>query len=138
MFHRQLLERVETHPGVVSAAVSFTFPLSETGPMVYDFQIEGRDVIEGESAPRFDFRSVSPDYFRTIGLPLVRGRLFTDADREATQPVVIVNRHVDVFEEHGLSFVTTTVLTTVPPGRVRTQRDASPPGRRHRPCAAGR
>ena len=60
--------------------------------MVHDFQIEGRDVADGAVAPQYEFRSVSTEYFRTMGIPLLRGRFFDDTDRVDGRPVALVNQ----------------------------------------------
>jgi predicted permease len=90
-FFHSLLDRIKTQPGVMSAAVAFTFPLNQSTPLNNGFLIEGRPLAEGEARPVADFRSASPDYFQAVGIPLVRGRYFTDQDHENAQPAVIIN-----------------------------------------------
>jgi predicted permease len=79
-FIRSLLDSVRTLPGVVSAGVSNMLPLSGEG---------GNNLLtlEGTTAPLHerplaDIRGVNPEYFATLGIPLRRGRIFEDADRE--------------------------------------------------------
>jgi predicted permease len=88
-YFRPLLEKLRAEPGVQSAALSLTFPLNESAPF------NGRFVVEGSPGdgqrPQADFRLASPDYFRTIGMTVLRGRAFTAADRQGTRPVAIVN-----------------------------------------------
>jgi putative ABC transport system permease protein len=95
-FYKRLLEEVKSQPGVVSAAAASTFPLNPagitSGPQTLNFQIENRPLQEGESAPQADFRTASPDYFQTVGVPLVKGRLFTDRDNKDAPGVAIVNQ----------------------------------------------
>ncbi len=91
-FQDALMERVGRHPGVISAALAHTFPLDQMGRMQSSFLIQGRPLEEGQPLPRFDFRSVSPDYFETMGIDLVAGRVFKDSDRNGSTPVAVVNR----------------------------------------------
>jgi predicted permease len=91
-FFQHLLERVRALSGVRSAAVSMTFPLDTMGPMRNDLRIEGYNIPPGEPGPAGDFRDASSDYFETIGMPLLRGRTFTDSDNADAPPVVIINQ----------------------------------------------
>ncbi len=91
-FYERLLERLKGLSGVRSAAVSMTFPLDTMGSMRNDLQIEGYTSPPGEPGPTGDFRDASSDYFETIGMPLLRGRAFTDSDNAEAPPVVIVNQ----------------------------------------------
>ncbi|MGH7526479.1 MAG: ABC transporter permease, partial [Gemmatimonadales bacterium] len=90
-FHRQLHARLASQPGVVATASALTFPLSGRGPIGFDLAIEGRPAEDG-AVPRGDFRSVSPEYFRTMGIPLLSGRVFTDADGPRVPEVAIVSQ----------------------------------------------
>jgi predicted permease len=91
-FYEKLLERLSNRPGVVSAAVSMTVPLDgQMGSMDGQVQIQGRPVSPGTPAPKVDFRIVSPGYFKTLGIPLLRGRDFTSSDRAEGEQVAIVN-----------------------------------------------
>ncbi len=92
---KRILERVRPQPGVQSASLASTYPLNPTGitrgPNNVSVQLEGRPLGEGQLAPQVDPRAVSPEYFRTIGAPLIRGRVFTDADDEKAPLVAIIN-----------------------------------------------
>ena len=88
-FYNALLEKVQTQPGVLSAAEGMTFPLIGMDPISNDFTIEGRN---SASLPIGDFRVVTPGYFQTLRIPLLEGRDFTHQDRQDTPPVAIVNR----------------------------------------------
>jgi predicted permease len=96
-FQKQLLERVSALPGVQS--VGLTSDLPWTG---YDenagFTIEGK-TFPPNDGPSARYHVASPDYFRTIGVPLVAGRFFNDADRfsdgsdgTGAPRVVLINR----------------------------------------------
>ena len=84
-----VLNRVREIPGVeVASLVSGGMPLrGDLGTV--DFGIPGRELPRNTD---IDFNQVSPDYFRTIRVPLLKGRAFTDADSENSQPVVILNQ----------------------------------------------
>jgi predicted permease len=94
-FYGRVLESVKQQPGVESVALASTYPLNPTGitrgPNNISVQLEGHPMGDGQLAPQLDPRAVSPDYFRTIGTPLIRGRMFTDADDEKAPLVAIVN-----------------------------------------------
>ena len=91
LFQRQLLERLRASAQVRSASYAETVPLGDGGSTSPLY-------VEGEATPdRFDESSlvqhttVATDYFKTLGIPLVRGRDFNDSDTASSTPVVIVN-----------------------------------------------
>ena len=90
-FHNRLLERAKTEPGVISAALARTFPLNESEPFVSGFEIEGRQNLPDQPKPTFDFRAVSPEYFQTLGIPLVRGRFLSERDGPDAPIAVVIN-----------------------------------------------
>lgn len=94
-FFSRVLEAVKQQPGVESVALASTYPLNPVGitrgPNNQSVQLEGQPLGDGQLAPQLDPRAVSPDYFRTIGTPLVRGRMFTEQDKEGAPPVAIIN-----------------------------------------------
>jgi hypothetical protein len=55
------------------------------------FVIEGRAVVAGEAIPHAERRWVTPDYWRTLGIPLQRGRFLSELDRPGTEPVVVID-----------------------------------------------
>ncbi|HZR22983.1 MAG TPA: ABC transporter permease [Vicinamibacterales bacterium] len=85
-----LLDRLRTTPGVRHAAVNSAIPFggSREGDA---FSIEGRIRKPGELQIA-DQRQVSPNYFETMNIPLVKGRLFNASDDSRGEPVVIINR----------------------------------------------
>jgi putative ABC transport system permease protein len=91
-FHRQLQARLADQAGILSSASSLSFPLSGSQPFGFQFQIEGRPTDKDGSVPLADFRSVSPGYFATLGIPLVAGRNFTEDDVPGTPDVVLINQ----------------------------------------------
>ena len=89
-FYRQLKERLQSLPNVESAAVASYIPLSLNYNSNQIF-VEGRPVERGENAPQAMTASVGPDYFKTMGTPILQGREFTDADEPKSEQVAVVN-----------------------------------------------
>jgi putative ABC transport system permease protein len=89
-FFKGAIERLSHLPGVLSASAVLPLPLD--GDDVATFlTIEGQPVA-GANRPRAGYTWVEPDYFRTVGIPLIRGRDFAAADDLTTAPVVIINQ----------------------------------------------
>ncbi len=90
-FYLPLIERLEQQPGVLSAAVTNAVPLSGIAPGSAPFQIEGRTTDDPDQRPTADIRIASPRYFDTLGIQLLRGRLFADLDHREAPPVAVIN-----------------------------------------------
>jgi predicted permease len=84
-----LLERAGRLPGVESAALAANHPL-DTG-YTQSFLVVGREA-EAATWPEMPVRHVTPGYFDTLRVPLVRGRLLDGSDTAASHPVVVVNQ----------------------------------------------
>ena len=85
MAAKRLLERVQPLPGVLSAAVSSSFPMDADnvgGGRPLRFRVFGDNRPETEMPPVQSVRRVTPDYFRTVGIPLIAGRAFRESDTE--------------------------------------------------------
>jgi predicted permease len=93
-FFRQLLQRVESLPGVESAAVIDGGGLPPDGGNGNDFLVAGRPAPPVSEFPDAVNRVISPDYFRTMGISLLRGRPFTPADNEDSPRVAIINERL--------------------------------------------
>jgi putative ABC transport system permease protein len=89
-FFQQVMERVEVLPGVHSAAVVSDFPLGGSGGG--GFRIEGRTPPANPREWDAEFRSISPRYFETMGIPVLDGRPFTALDGAKAIPVAIINK----------------------------------------------
>jgi predicted permease len=89
-FQDQLLDRVEALPGVESAALARMTPLSYGSFSSTPIAVDGFEV-PPEERPTVEYNEVGPDYFATMGIPLVSGREFTRADDERGALVAIVN-----------------------------------------------
>jgi putative ABC transport system permease protein len=92
-FYDELLRRVEGLPGVESAGVITFMPLSFSG-MKFSFSVEGRTNPSDTNLPFAFFRVISPDYFRALNIPLLRGRFFDSRDSQDSPPVMVVNRRL--------------------------------------------
>ena len=94
-FYERLLERVRGVAGVRSAAAGSLLPLGFGGGWGKNFSIEGHPPATSLSqVPSVQFILVSPDYFRTAGITLLKGRDFTAQDGEKAQQVAIVNETI--------------------------------------------
>jgi putative ABC transport system permease protein len=89
-FYRRLIERLQALPGVVSASASTGMPVRGTSAGM-QFDIVGQPVADPSKRPGAGFSMVTPDYFRTFGIRITRGRAFTEHDRAGSLPVAIVN-----------------------------------------------
>ena len=87
-FTHGVLAKAERLPGVEAAAVSGYHPLDPG--FTNSFRIIGREA-EAATQPEISVRRVTPGYFRTMGVPLVRGRLLADSDTPTAPPVVLIN-----------------------------------------------
>ena len=89
-FYKQLLDRVGALPGVQSAGAVSSLPLSGGGTDS-NFGIEGRPPAEPGKPQVGWYSSVTPDYFRAMGIRLLRGREFTEADNATATRVVVIS-----------------------------------------------
>ena len=89
-FVDEILPRLQKIPGVKAAAVATAPPFSGNGSSIH-FNITGRPPKGPEEYVITGYRAVSAGYFSALGIPMIGGRLFTDRDRERSQPVAIVN-----------------------------------------------
>lgn len=90
VFENRVLERLSTLPAVRSVGEVTFLPLSGWWGQ-RTFSIEGQPPLHEKERPGAVWSSVSPDYFQTIGIPLIKGRSFTELDREETPAVVIIS-----------------------------------------------
>ncbi len=89
-FHDEVLERLSHKPGVVAAAFTNILPASDSAGM-------SAYTLEGQSAATWklkfaSFGTIEGDYFRSLGIPLLQGRMFTTEDRADAPLVIIVNQ----------------------------------------------
>jgi putative ABC transport system permease protein len=90
----QVLERVKILPGVVAAGTTTNIPLERE--IAYDsvFSVEGRPPVNPNDVPITSHRLVSPDYLKTLGVTLIKGRLIDETDRVGKPPVVVVSEEL--------------------------------------------
>jgi putative ABC transport system permease protein len=89
-FYNQSLERVRTLPGVESASAVLCVPITG-GCWGSIYLVEGRPIPNQSELPRSSFNCVTPDYFKTMKIPLIEGRFFNETDNERSLPVIIIN-----------------------------------------------
>jgi putative ABC transport system permease protein len=87
-FVREITERVGGLPGVTSASIVLALPFSGTAATL-TYLVEGVTASDEELAT--DYQVITPDYFRTIGIPLLRGRMLTDDDNADAPRVAVIN-----------------------------------------------
>ncbi len=95
-FHKETIRRIGELPGVDGVALGTAVPWRDKGIFGpgFGFTADGHVHGPGEEDPLGRFRSVSPGFFATLGVPILEGRDFNDADRKGSEPVVIVSQSV--------------------------------------------
>ena len=89
-FYADLLQRVQSIPGVLGAGAITDIFLSET-PNSGSFSVEGHPDPPPEQQIEATRDTISPNYFQAMGVPLIRGRFFNEHDGQDSTPVVIIN-----------------------------------------------
>jgi predicted permease len=93
-FYRQIQEKLMSVPGVERVAAGSVVPWRDAGGGAgggLAFSVEGRKSDSPQDDPRARLRSVSPGFFSALGIPLLSGRDFNEADRNGAERVVIIN-----------------------------------------------
>jgi putative ABC transport system permease protein len=90
-FDRRLEEQVAQAPGVVAAGLTSSLP-PDNGGSTNNFNLADHPVPAGAAEPVSPWMSATASYFRTLGVPLLDGRLFTEGDSGAAPPVIVVSR----------------------------------------------
>jgi predicted permease len=95
-FYKEVMRRIGELPGVDRVAIGTTVPWRDAGNFGpgFEFSADGHVRAPGEEYPRARFRTVSPGFFAALGVPILAGRDFSDADRRGGEPVVIVSQSV--------------------------------------------
>ena len=90
-FHQQLTARIEALPGVKGVGTTSLRPLSGGGNTA-SFAVEGQPAPDPGNKPEANVRTISTNYFRVMGIPLIKGRAFTEADDATAPNALIVNQ----------------------------------------------
>jgi predicted permease len=90
-FFDTVLERIRLLPGVTEACMDDDLPFVLEWGNFDPFFLPGESRAEPGRAPTVTTKSISPDYFRTLQIPILRGRGFSTEDTATSQPVVVVN-----------------------------------------------
>ena len=90
-FYKKLTDRISVLPGVNSAAAAWWIPLSGS-EISFNFDVQEHPTPPGQQ-PIAQVNVVTPDYFKTMRVPLIRGRAFTDRDDRTALPVAIVSEN---------------------------------------------
>jgi predicted permease len=95
-FYREVQRRLSVVPGIDRVAVASGVPWRDAGGgnLGLGFSLEGYQPEDGGDVPRAKFRSVSPGYFSALGIPILAGRDFSDADRLDAEKVVIISQSI--------------------------------------------
>src|SRR3984885_12947172 len=117
--YQQLIERIREIPGVQAADFTDTIPLSGQGGTI-PFWLASQKPVSLQASPRLVGFLTGPDYFRTMGIPLLRGRLFTAQDTTQSPCVIVIDS----------TFSRVHFPNSAPPGRTIPFGFVSPPG----PC----
>jgi putative ABC transport system permease protein len=92
-FYRDALQQLSAVPGISSAAAISQAPLAGGGPQ-FIFSVEGRPLPTPAEAPIASYRTLTPGYFQTMGIPILKGRAITEADDQNALQVVVVNQNL--------------------------------------------
>ena len=92
-FYRQLEARARAVPGVQSVSFAFGVPMGTTSiANAGAITVEGQPLRKGNLPPSIFFNNITPTYFETMRVPLLRGRQFTDFDNENAPQVAVINQ----------------------------------------------
>jgi predicted permease len=93
-FYKEALRRIGELPGVERAAIGTIVPWRDAGAFGpgFQFSAEGYKKAVGEEDPRARFRTVSPGFFASLGVPIIAGRDFNAADNHDAEKVVIISK----------------------------------------------
>ena len=93
-YYREATRRIRELPGVQNVAIGTVVPWRDAGNFFLEFAVDGHVPERSEEHPRATLRIVTPGFFATLGLPVIEGRDFTDADRDGSEGVAIVSQSV--------------------------------------------
>ena len=91
-FYKEAVRRISQLPGVERVAIGTAVPWRDEGFFSAQFTTEGYAKAAGEEDPRARFRTISPGFFASLGIPIIAGRDFRESDRHDSEKVVIVSQ----------------------------------------------
>ncbi len=91
-FYKEAVRRISQLPGVERVAIGTAVPWRDPGFFSAQFTTEGYAKANGEEDPRARFRTISPGFFASLGIPIIAGRDFRESDRHDSEKVVIVSQ----------------------------------------------
>ncbi len=92
-FYDEALRQVSALPGVNSVGAISQVPLAGGGPQ-FTFSVEGRPLPTPAEAPIASYRILTPGYFQTMGIPILKGRAITEADDQNALQVIVINQNL--------------------------------------------
>jgi putative ABC transport system permease protein len=117
LFYRRILERVASVPGVVDVSIASAAPMQGWGYGM-PLRIPSLKPNEAPAPGGTGFKMVSPTYFQTIGLPILKGRGLSDADTSTSMPVLVVNQaFVDRYLKDSDPVGRHVLIETIIPGK---------------------
>lgn len=95
-FNHEVVRRLSELPGVKRVAIGFSVPWRDSQELniSFAFAVQGATRKNGDDDLRANFRTVSPGFFSTLGIPILEGRDFRDTDRNGSDRVVIISKSV--------------------------------------------
>ena len=90
-FSEELLARLQAEPGLQDSALAAPLPMDRQGAATFEFNIAGNPPLPPGKSTTADYQTVSPDYFRVMRIPLLRGRLFSEQDSPASPKAAIIS-----------------------------------------------
>lgn len=91
-FYKEAARRIRELPGVQNVSIGTVVPWRDNGNFSLQFGVDGRVPAPSEEHPQATLRVVTPGFFATLGLPVLEGRDFTDADRDGSERVAIISQ----------------------------------------------
>jgi putative ABC transport system permease protein len=91
-YYREATRRIRELPGVQNVAVGSSVPWRDAQSYDFQFAVDGHVPAPAEEHPRAKVRIISPGFFATLGLPIIEGRDFNDADRSGAESVAVISQ----------------------------------------------
>ena len=91
-YYREATRRIRELPGVQDVAIGMMVPWRDSQSFSLQFSADEHVPAAGEESPLAQMRVISPGFFATMGLPMLEGRDFTEADRDGSEPVAIISQ----------------------------------------------